>query len=104
MKIRHLETLVSGTPEGRDAEIEADIIQTYCILINTLLCLALPERWMVVDKLEMQVFPRMGGAATCVATKMTRVALKLSDVKKEYDGYVVKKQRAVAQKMSLAGF
>lgn len=104
MKIRHLETLVSGTPEGRDTELEAEIMQTYCILMNALSCLASPERWMVVDKLEMRVSQRAGGAVTSNATKMTRVALKMSDIKKEYEGYVDKKQRAVAQNFSIFGF
>lgn len=85
-------------------------MHTFVILINSLSCLSPSHRWIVVNKISKTSLASQDKGkenANKLYTSipgLTRVALKLDDIKKEYQGYVEEKQQAVARNLSFIGF
>lgn len=112
LKVQHLESLEASSSSETgtsDSSLRDEIVQTFVILINALLCLKESERWIVVDKLTKTTASLENGnlnTSKKVFTKstgVTRVALKLSAIKKEYEEYEEQKLRSFAQSLSFIG-
>lgn len=108
MKIQHLESFISRKNDSLDA-LREDLLQTYVILMNSLLCLKPNERWIVVDKVAKPTTDSRISATTLKkandnSTSVTRVALKLEDIQREYQDRVEEKLLAVSRNISFAGF
>lgn len=112
MKIQHLESLLPLTNSVESLEIE--IMETYTILVNTLLCLISKDRWIAVEKVvkfkDTTLHNDTGAALKKLKThnkppiEVKRVALKLSDIKAEHQVYVKRHQHLVVQNLNFNGF
>lgn len=102
MKIQHLETLLSGT--SSTTSLEEEIRASYIILINTLSCLAKTERWIVVNKVVRSKPARDDDHVQKIRKThnrgVQRVALKLEDIRSEYQAYVDRKRLAGSGKLT----
>lgn len=102
MKIQHLQTLLSIT--SPTTALEEEIRESYTILINTLSCLAKTERWIVVTNV-VKLKPanqddRVHKIRKIHNRGVQRVALKLEDIRSEYQAYVDRKRLAGCEKLT----
>lgn len=111
MKIQHLETFLKTTSDTSFSPIQEEIMFTFVILMNALSCLPPQHRWIVVDKVNISTKSTRSSTGdqknpliATIDSAVTSVALKLADIKKEYESYIERKQIAVAQSLSFIDF
>jgi hypothetical protein len=114
MKIQHLETLLLSTPSF--VSIQEEIIQSFTIVVNSLYCLPVRDRWITVNKLNHGRSRNNTGKDRPVIKKkaktsnnnslefIQRVVLTLAELQAEQKIYLDRKLKEVGKQRHFTGF
>lgn len=114
MKIQHLETLLLSTPSF--ASVQEEIVQCFTIVINSLYCLPVRDRWITVNKLQhdrSRNSTSQNGSVVKKKAKTTnnsslefiqRVVLTLTELQAEQKIYIDRQRREAAKQYHFKGF